>query len=148
MPQQKVGYFTKLDPELREAMRRYKEIVGVPEAQQIDRALREWLGARPEAALKGEGMPASLPSFPTVWNRIVANAGQPFTTKRGLPFTYSLEGDGLVPSRTDYQISRSDVEKAFKLVPIDGPGAINDMVRGPAYVWAILHDSRISANAW
>ena len=49
MPQTKVAYFTKLDPELREAMRRYKAAVGVPEAQQIERALREWLGERPEA---------------------------------------------------------------------------------------------------
>lgn len=48
-PRKKAGYFTKLDPELREAMRRYKEAVGVPEAQQIDRALREWLAERPEA---------------------------------------------------------------------------------------------------
>jgi hypothetical protein len=45
----KVGYFTKLDPELREALRRYKVAVGVPEAEQIDRALRVWLGERPEA---------------------------------------------------------------------------------------------------
>jgi hypothetical protein len=46
VPETKVGYFTKLDPELREAMRRYKEAVGVPEAQQIARALREWLTER------------------------------------------------------------------------------------------------------
>lgn len=49
MAQTKVGYFTKLDPVLRAAMRRYKEAVGVPEAQQIERALREWLADRPEA---------------------------------------------------------------------------------------------------
>lgn len=49
MPQTKIAYFTKLDRDLREAMRRYKEAVGVPEAQQIERALREWLGQRPEA---------------------------------------------------------------------------------------------------
>lgn len=49
MPQEKVPYYTKLDPELREAMRRYKAAVGVPEAQQVDRALREWLAERPEA---------------------------------------------------------------------------------------------------
>jgi hypothetical protein len=48
-PRKKAGYFTKLDPELREAMRRYKDAVGVPEAQQIDRALREWLAQRPES---------------------------------------------------------------------------------------------------
>lgn len=45
----KIPYFTKLDPELREAMRRYKVAVGVPEAVQVERALREWLGERPEA---------------------------------------------------------------------------------------------------
>lgn len=45
----KIGYYTKLDPQLREAMRRYKENVGVPEAQQIERALKAWLRERPEA---------------------------------------------------------------------------------------------------
>ena len=47
----KVAYFTKLDPEIREAMRRFKEDTGVPEAQQIERALREWLGGRTGARL-------------------------------------------------------------------------------------------------
>ncbi len=55
MSQTKVGYFTKLDPELREQMRRYKEAVGVPEAQQIERALREWLSVRPEASKQKSG---------------------------------------------------------------------------------------------
>ena len=48
-PRKKIPFFTKLDPELREALRRYKTVVGVPEAEQIDRALREWLGERAEA---------------------------------------------------------------------------------------------------
>lgn len=42
----KKGYFTKLDPGLRETMRRFKAETGVPEAQQIDRGVREWLAAR------------------------------------------------------------------------------------------------------
>lgn len=41
--------YTRIDPELREAMQRYKAALGVPEAVQIDRALREWLAERPEA---------------------------------------------------------------------------------------------------
>lgn len=45
-PRKKVPFFTKLDPELREALRRYKADVGVPEAEQVDRALREWLNER------------------------------------------------------------------------------------------------------
>jgi hypothetical protein len=42
-PRNKVPYYTKLDPEVREALRAYKEAVGVPEAEQVDRALRAWL---------------------------------------------------------------------------------------------------------
>jgi hypothetical protein len=49
MPQQKLPYFTKLAPDVRAALRRYKDVVGVPEAVQIDKALREWLEQRPEA---------------------------------------------------------------------------------------------------
>jgi hypothetical protein len=45
-PRKKVPYFTKLDPALREVMRQYKEATGIPEAQQVDRALRAWLGER------------------------------------------------------------------------------------------------------
>jgi hypothetical protein len=49
MPPKKVSYFTKLDPHLREQLRRYKAAIGVPEAQQIERALVEWFRTRPEA---------------------------------------------------------------------------------------------------
>jgi hypothetical protein len=45
----KVGFYTKLDPALRAAMRRFKEHTGVPEAQQVHRALTEWLGERADA---------------------------------------------------------------------------------------------------
>jgi hypothetical protein len=45
----KQPFYTKLDPALRIAMRRFKQRTGVPEAQQIDRALREWLGERADA---------------------------------------------------------------------------------------------------
>ncbi len=42
----KMPFFTKLDPTLRAAMRRYKRNTGVPEAQQVHRALTEWLAER------------------------------------------------------------------------------------------------------
>jgi hypothetical protein len=44
-----VGYFFKCDPVLRDAMRRYKSVVGTSESQQIHQALREWLSERTEA---------------------------------------------------------------------------------------------------
>ncbi len=62
----KVPFYTKIDPLLKEALRRYKLDVGVPEAQQIDRALREWLGARGVTVTGrhgkiGEAVPDVLP---------------------------------------------------------------------------------------
>jgi hypothetical protein len=45
-PRKKTGYFTKLDPEILVALRQYKTEVGVPVAEQIDRALRQWLAER------------------------------------------------------------------------------------------------------
>jgi hypothetical protein len=49
----------------------------------------------------------------------------------------------LYPSRTAYRISQSEFRKAHEMMPIKGPGEISQLVRGPSYVWAILHDPRI-----
>jgi hypothetical protein len=87
-------------------------------------------------------------SFPAVWARIAAHAGQPFSTKTGRPFVYSIERDALVTDRTDYALAKANFAEALKKVPFDGPGTIAQTVRGPAYVWAILHDSRIRGSAW
>ena len=87
-------------------------------------------------------------SFNEVFNRILAHKGETFHTITGLPFTYEIRGNIFYPSRTHYQISRSDFEKAYDMVPIKGPGIINDIVRGPTYIWAVLHDQRISLGEW
>jgi len=86
--------------------------------------------------------------FEIVWSRIADLQGEQFTTITGLPFTFRIDGDALYPSRTDYRLSRHDFERAYALVPIRGPGTINNEVRGPAYIWAILHDERVSQGAW
>jgi len=90
----------------------------------------------------------SKPSISTVWERIAAHSGERFATKSGLPFTYSVKGGVLTTSRTDFGLSRADFEQALKMVPFDGPGRINELVRGPAYVWAILHDKRVRVGQW
>ncbi len=86
--------------------------------------------------------------FEEIWRRIVTHEGEIFRTKTGLEFTYRIDGEGFYPSRTNYRISKTDFRRAYEIVPIDGPGVINDIVRGPAYVWAVLHDQRISLGEW
>ena len=82
--------------------------------------------------------------FDLVWENIEKHSGEEFHTKNGLPFTYSIYNKGIVPNRTGYRLSASNFEKALSIIDeIDGPGAISDMVRGPAYVYAILKDKRI-----
>jgi len=88
------------------------------------------------------------PMFSAVWSRIVNHVGDGFATKMGLDFTYDVDGDRLVTSRTAYPLSRANFEAAYEHVPFDGPGDISTTIRGPAYVWAILHDPRIRGSDW
>ena len=81
--------------------------------------------------------------FDDCWNRIRNNAGNRFYTIRGLRFTYRIDGNYLIPSRTDYKISKKDFKKIFRLGRLKGPGLISNEVRGPSYIWAIMHDRRI-----
>jgi hypothetical protein len=81
--------------------------------------------------------------FDAVWQRIVAAAGKQFRTKRGLPFTHSISGTTVVPDRTGYPLHVSQFRIAFERMPVDGPGEINALVRGSAYVYAIMTDPRI-----
>jgi hypothetical protein len=90
----------------------------------------------------------SMPTIDQVWSRIRSLEGQEFQTKTGKPFTYSVSGDSLTPSRTDYNIGKTEFAKALSKLPLHGPGAINSVVRGPAYVWAILHDPRVRQADW
>ena len=83
-------------------------------------------------------------SFDQVWESIRKHAGEEFHTKNGLPFTYTIYNKGIVPNRTGYRLSAGNFEKVLPIIDeIDGPGAISDLVRGPAYVYAILKDKRI-----
>jgi hypothetical protein len=81
-------------------------------------------------------------SFESMWERVKACEGQEFRTKRDIPFTYRVDGTTVTPDRTGYPIHISQFRKAFDLMPLQGPGEINRLVRGPAYVYAILSDRR------
>jgi hypothetical protein len=81
--------------------------------------------------------------FEAVWDKIVCHAGEEFYTKTKQPFAYKMVNNCVVPDRTNYPLSKSNFEKAAQIEPLDGPGQINHLVRGPAYVYAILTDTRI-----
>lgn len=81
--------------------------------------------------------------FEAAWQRIVAAAGTQFRTKQGLLFTYAISGTTVIPDRTGYPLHLSHFRIAFERMPLNGPGEINVLVRGPAYIYAIMTDSRI-----
>lgn len=85
----------------------------------------------------------TTPSIEEVWRRISAHTGEVFTTISGLPFTYTVAGNVLRTDVTDYNLTASEFQKAVCLLPLSGPGKISQIVRGPTYVWAILHDHRV-----
>lgn len=76
-----------------------------------------------------------------LWGVIIDHAGEPFSTKKGLPFTYSIKGGELFTDRRERSITRSTFEKAFQKIQenpqeISGPKKLN--VYGAPYVWAVL----------
>jgi hypothetical protein len=90
----------------------------------------------------------SKPSFETIWQRIQTSEGEIFHTITGLDFTYEVDNAKFLPSRAKYQIAKSDFQFAYQKIPFSGPGVVNQDVRGPAYVWAVLHDQRIRLKDW
>jgi hypothetical protein len=83
-----------------------------------------------------------------VWDRLRALEGKVFQTKTGRPFTFAISGDVLRVSRTEYDLSKGNFAKALEVAPFDGPGTVQNLVRGPSYVWAILHDFRVRRDHW
>lgn len=81
--------------------------------------------------------------FDSIWRRIEECEGKEFRTVTGLAFSYSIRGKVLRPSRTRYNLSRSEFEKAWELLPSATRSQLNKVVRGPSYVIAILIDPSI-----
>ncbi len=86
-------------------------------------------------------------NFEDIWQRIVERAGETFYTITNLEFTYKVIENHVLPYRDGRFVGRRLPKNSFQLVndsgPYPGPGAINQAVQGPSYVWAILNDERI-----
>ncbi len=86
-------------------------------------------------------------SFEQIWENIIRYSGQKiFKTKRGEPFSYSINNNIVITNRTDQGIRKRNFLIAYDMWPLDGPGKINNIIRGSSYVWAILNDDRISQS--
>lgn len=83
----------------------------------------------------------------TVWSRIESNAGEEFRQIRGGAFRYEVFGGYLRPDTTNYNLPRSDVEKALELMPVQNTVPLQHL-RGPSYLYAILMDPRIRKRDW
>ena len=92
------------------------------------------------AVRRGSG---AKPDIDALWLRLKQLQGEPFETKTGKAFTFEISGSVFHSSRTRYNLTKADFGKALELVPIDGPGEISHLVRGSAYIWAVLHDPRV-----
>ena len=81
--------------------------------------------------------------FEAIWNKILSREGDRFFTKTKIPFSYKVIGNSIVPDRTNYPLAKINFKKALRYMPLHSPSQINNIVRGPAYVYAILTDKRI-----
>lgn len=83
-----------------------------------------------------------------VWLRIRLREGSTFRTKKGVEFTYRVRPDGCLDcNKTSNLLYREYFEKALPVLPV--PNA-NQLPTTPVqrYMWAILHDERISMGDW
>ncbi|MGH8018619.1 MAG: hypothetical protein ACREIA_10055 [Opitutaceae bacterium] len=85
------------------------------------------------------------PSFAEVWARLLRHAERPFMTDGGHEFTYHVEGEALRLSLRDALLARAALERAWAAMPcaaVDLPA----VCKPRAYVWALLHDTRIAGT--
>ena len=88
------------------------------------------------------------PKFKEVWGRIVAHAGETFHAHDGHEFTYKIEGDNFQASTPSQTINKTNFEHAYQMIPTHKDTLDEKIVKGPAYVWEVLHDKRISTGQW
>lgn len=78
------------------------------------------------------------------WNNLKKYEGETFQTVSGLPFVYEFIGESTIRvNRANQSISKSNFVKALERMPLTGPGEISGLVRGSAYVYALITDERM-----
>lgn len=82
-----------------------------------------------------------------MWARIVEHTGQTFRQIRGGEFRYVIDGDSVVPDRTNWRFPRRQLEEAYGLMPVESTKPLQHLY-GPSYLYAILMDARIRQGDW
>jgi hypothetical protein len=82
-----------------------------------------------------------------VWSRIRRHEGEDFTQVRGARFIYRVDGNAIVPNRTNRRLQKSQFARALGRLPVSGPGHLQEL-QGPSYIYAILMDARIRGSDW
>jgi hypothetical protein len=86
------------------------------------------------------------PSFAEIWSRLLRCAERPFLTDGGHEFSYHVEGEALRLSLRDALLARAALENAWAAMPCAAV-ALPAACKPRAYVWALLHDTRIAGTA-
>ena len=79
----------------------------------------------------------------TMWERIVAHAGEEFHTKRGIPYTYHVRNRQLILENTNRKIPYSNFETALSVVNPNIVKFERLNLQGPSYIYGIITDERI-----
>lgn len=82
-----------------------------------------------------------------LWSTLERLEGEEFHQIRGKAFTYSLSGDGLRPSTTDWVIPKHHFAEALDLVPLKNTVPVQHLY-GPSYIYAVLMDPRVRDGNW
>lgn len=80
-----------------------------------------------------------------IWERICENEGSTFYQLKGKEFTYTVKGNYIKLSTTNYNVAKSTFEKALEFVPFENTVPIQHL-SAPSYLYAILMDKRIRVN--
>src|SRR5437667_4937582 len=114
--------------------------------------------ARERAALDDE-MESKSASGPSrtdsiqerVWKRIVAHKGAEFRTATDLPFTHSVDGNGIWfyrdGKRINQRLARGEVDQAILMSPVSRTTGLSKF-RNYSYLYGLLMDPRIRSKDW
>ncbi|MCW8137960.1 MAG: hypothetical protein KIT58_03555 [Planctomycetota bacterium] len=101
----------------------------------------------PKAELTLVNAAKPKPSIDVVWDRLRRHQGEVFRQITGGDFTYVVESDKVVPSRTDWLFPKKQIAEAVSLMPIESTVPLQHLY-GPSYLYAMLMDGRIRGKDW